>query len=178
MSTFEWIVSVGGGLIAPFALVAIIGCFLPRRHTVVRSIVLKVRPETVWDTISSFERLPAWWPPCLMIERLPDRNGRPVYRETFMQGRRKHPIMVEVTEAVAPTRLATSIVDERGPFRGSWIIVVQSEAAGTRVTLTEHGEVANPFIRTMFRLTVSKTQFVDSYLICLGRKFGEKVLPQ
>lgn len=175
MSTLEWIVSVGGGLIAPFALVALFGCFLPRRHTVARSIVLKQRPETIWETVTSIERLPGWWPPCFMVERLPDRDGRPVYRQSFMQGRRKHSITVEVTEAIEPTRFVTTIVG--GPFRGSWVYDIQPEGSGTKLTLTEHGEVANPFIRTMFKLTVNKTQFVDSYLICLGRKFGEAVTP-
>lgn len=177
MSTLDWIIAVGGGLIAPFALVALIGLCLPRHHQFSRSLVLKQTTQTIWEAITSFERIPGWWPACFMVERLPDRDGHAVHRQFFLQGRRKHPVTIEVVEATEPTHFETKIADEKGPFRGRWVYDLQPEAGGCRITLTEHGEIKNPFIRTMFRLTMNKTQFVDSYLVCLARRFGEKLVP-
>ena len=113
MNTFEWIVAIGGGLLAPFFIVALIGCCLPRRHVFSRSVVLKQGQAAIWESITVFERLPGWWPPCVMVERLADRDGRAVYRETFQYGRRKQPITLEVIEANQPSRFATKIGRQR-----------------------------------------------------------------
>lgn len=177
MSTLEWVVSVGGGLIAPFLLVTLIGCCLPRCHTAARSVVLMQAVQSIWESITTFERIPGWWPACVMVERLPDRDGQAVYRQTFLQGRRQQAMTIQVVESIAPTRFATKIADERGPFQGRWVYDLTRDGNGCKVTLTEHGEIKNPFIRTMYRLTMSKTQFIDSYLVSLGRKFGEQVTP-
>ncbi len=175
MTTLEWVVSVGAGLIAPFVLVYLIGCLLPRQHVVARSVVLKQKPATVWEAITVFERIPSWWHGVISVERLSDRGDHPVYRQTFQSGRRQQSITIEVVEADPPKRMVTQIADVKGPFQGRWIYEIAEVEGGTKLTLTEHGEIANPFIRTMFRLMMSKTQFIDSYLFCLGRKFGEQV---
>ena len=178
MSTLEWVVSVGAGLIAPFLLVFLIGCLLPREHSASRSIVLKQSPGSVWETITVFERIPAWWPAVLSVERLPDRNDHPVYKQTFQSGRRRQQsITIEVVEADAPKRMVTRMDDVKGPFQGRWIYEIVELNEGVKLTITEQGEIANRFIRTMFLLTMSKTQFIDSYLVYLGRKFGEQVTP-
>jgi uncharacterized protein YndB with AHSA1/START domain len=179
MTTLEWVVSVGGGLIAPFALVTVVGLCLPRRHAVSRSISLKQSPQTIWDAIAIFERIPSWWPQCALVERLPDNEGRPVYRQAFFAGRRRlQAITLEVVEAERPTRFVTRVVNERGSFKGEWVYEVTLSPGGCTVTLTEHGEIANPFVRTMFRLTTGKTRFIDSYLSALTAKFGERVVPR
>jgi len=176
MSTAEWIAAVGLGLTTPFLLVALIGCLIPRRHTVSRSISLKQSVATVWDSITGFDRIPGWWPVCIMVEHLPDKDGHSVYRETFLQGRRRVPIEIELLEWVKPKRLTTAIVDVKGPFRGRWVYDLEAgQSGGAQLTLTEFGEVKNPFIRAIFRLTMNKAMFVESYLICLGAKFGEEV---
>ena len=178
MTTLEWVLSVGGGLIAPFLLVYLIGCFLPRHHTVTRSIVLKQTANSVWESITVFERIPGWWPAVVMVERLPDHDGHPVYHQVFQTGRRRQQsIRVEVIEKEGPKRMVTRVVDVNGPFRGKWMYEIAEVADGSRITITEQGELASRFIRTMFRLMMSKTQFIDSYLVFLGRKFGEQVIP-
>jgi hypothetical protein len=174
MSTLEWVVAVGAGLIGPLALVALIGCCIPRMHTVVRSIMLKQSPASVWATIAAFDRIPGWWPPCMMVERLHDRGGHAIYRQTFQYGRRKQQIEIEVLESVEGCRLVTQIGEMNGPFRGQWIYELSPTHHGCNLSLTEIGEVKNPFIRAMSRL-MNKAQYVESYLGCLGAKFGEKV---
>jgi uncharacterized protein YndB with AHSA1/START domain len=178
MTTLEWIVAVGAGLIAPFLLVTLIGFCFPRAHVVARSITLKQSPATVWESITSFERIPGWWPSCVMVERLPDKDGHAAYRETFLFGRRKQTIDLEVIESVKPSRFATRLTDVGKPLQGRWVYDIERhQGGGARLTLTEFGEVKNPFVRAMFHLMMSKAIFVESYLVCLGAKFGESVVP-
>ena len=179
MSPTEWVVSVSAGLIAPFLLVFLVGCLLPREQVATRSIVLKQSPLSVWDSITVFERIPGWWPAVVAVERLPDQGDHPVYKQTFQTGRRRQQaITIEVTQAAPPERMETHFADVKGPFQGGWIYEINEADGGCKITITEHREIANPFIRTMSRLTmISKTQFIDSYLVFLGRKFGEQVTP-
>ncbi len=176
MTALDWIFVVSAVLIAPFLIATLIGCCLSRWHVFSRSIVIKQSPRTLWESITVFERMPAWWP--VMVERLADRDGRAAYRVWFLNGKhRTQPITIEVVEANAPTRFATKIGSEKGPFQGRWVYELNEEDGGCRVTLTEHGEVRNPFVRAMYRIMTDKAQFVDSYLACLGREFGEDVKP-
>lgn len=178
MSTIEWIVAIVGGLTAPFVLAAIVGLFLPREHVATRTVALKQSPPTVWQAITSFERIPAWWPPCVVVERLPDQDGRAVYKQSFQSGRRLQSITLEVVESVEPSRFVTRIADVKGPFQGRWVYELTAVDGGCRVALTEYGQIKNPLIRTMFRLAINKAQFIESYLVCLARKFGEQPLPR
>src|SRR5260221_152006 len=112
MSTVEFVVAVAAGLVAPFLLVFVIGCALPRGHVVSRSIALKQSPASVWETITVFERIPGWWPAVLIVERLPDQNDHPVYKQTFQTGRRRQQsIVIEVLEADSEKRMLTRIAD-------------------------------------------------------------------
>jgi hypothetical protein len=175
MTTIEWFVSVGAGLIAPFALVALIGCLLPRTHSLTRSINLKQNAHAVWASITAFERIPGWWPPCVMVERLPDTDGHATYRETFLLAGRRQPIDLEVLESVADSRLVTRIVKAGGPFRGRWVYELAPVSAGCKLTLTSSSGIGNPFVRAMSRIAVNRARVVESYLVCLGAKFGERV---
>jgi len=179
MTTTEWIVAVGGGLIAPFLLATLIGLMLPRQRVATRSVKLKQRPESVWATIIAIDRLPGWWPLCLMVESQSDHDGRPVYRQTFRNGRRLQHLSLEVVEAIEPTRFVTRIADPKNRFLGRWVQQIETlPEGGCRLTLSEHSETPNPLIRTLSRLMLGNAQFIDSYLFCLGRKFGEPVTPE
>lgn len=177
MTSFEWIAAIGGGLVAPFVCVFLFGCVLPRMHVITRSIALKQKPPSIWNSIACFERLPGWWPPCVMIERLPDRDGHEVYRQTFMNGRRLQSIDVEVVESIRDVCLETRITGLRKPRRRGWRYQLSSSDGGSEVTIMEFAEIPNPFLRALFRMMINKNQLCDSYLICLGRKFGEHVQP-
>jgi hypothetical protein len=57
------------------------------------------------------------------------------------------------------------IADPDQPFGGTWAFELASEGAGTRVTITENGEVYNPIFRFMSRFVFSETSTLES---CLG----------
>ncbi len=49
---------------------------------------------------------------------------------------------------------------------------------GTRMRITENGEVPNVLFRFMSGFVFGHTGTMDTYLKALGRKFGEEVTPK
>lgn len=158
---------VGGALLAIF----VGGCFLPRSHQVSRTIALQQPPEAVWQTITDFPNAPSWNANVAKIEKMPDRNGHEVWKEDYKNG---YTLTLETTEATPTTRLVRTIADVGGPFTGRWEFVLTPAAGGCRMTITEFGEVANPYFRVMAKMFMKPEAHVELYLAALARKFGEQ----
>jgi hypothetical protein len=73
--------------------------------------------------------------------------------------------------------LVTEIVAEKLPFSGVWTYEIEPVAAGSRVTITEDGEVFNPIFRLVARLFLGHHTTIDRCLEALGQRFGEQVIP-
>jgi hypothetical protein len=86
-------------------------------------------------------------------------------------------ISYAIEQAEAPRRLGTRITDESLPFGGTWEYVVTPEGAGSRVQITEHGEVYNPAFRFVSRFVMGHTATASAYLKALGARFGANVEP-
>jgi hypothetical protein len=85
---------------------------------------------------------------------------------------------VIVEEAERPTRLVTRITDKSLPFGGRWEYVVSGDRTGTRVQITEHGEVYNPVFRFVSRFIMGHSATARAYLEALGARFGATITPQ
>ncbi len=57
------------------------------------------------------------------------------------------------------------------PFGGTWTYVLVPDVAGTRLTITEDGEVYNPLFRFLSRFVFSQTATIDTYLRHLEAAF-------
>ena len=93
-----WILIGLGSVIGVLALLAVVGCFFPRHHVASRSLRSKRPPEEVWNVVSDYAAVPGWHPEIKKVERLPDRDGHEVWRETDKRG---YPVQLETVEAVA-----------------------------------------------------------------------------
>ena len=60
--------------------------------------------------------------------------------------------------------LVTRIADTGLAFGGSWTFALQPAASGTRLSITENGEVYNPLFRVMSRFVFGHTATIDRYL--------------
>jgi hypothetical protein len=74
--------------------------------------------------------------------------------------------------------MVTRILDTDLGYSGKWIYVFASENGGTRVTITEDGEVSNVIFRFMSRYIFGHTATLDGYLSSLAKRFGETATPQ
>jgi hypothetical protein len=77
-------------------------------------------------------------------------------------------IVFETVEAVAPHRFVSRIADPDQPFGGTWTFELTAEGQGTRVSLTERGEVYNPIFRFLSHYVFSQTATVESCLAALA----------
>jgi uncharacterized protein YndB with AHSA1/START domain len=170
MKIVWWIVAA---IVALVALMAVAGAMLPRHHVAARSAQFRTAADSLWQALTDFPQLPGWAPELTRVERVADMNGHPVWLHV---GRRWSAPM-EVTEMLPPTRFALRIADPRLPFGGTWTYQLEAAQGGTRVTITENGEVGNPLMRFLSRFVFGQTSTMDAYLEALGRKYGETVTP-
>jgi len=162
----------------PVALVAtvlLVGSSISADHVATRVVTLRAAPDAVYKAIADFEQHGSWRPDVKKIERLPDHEGHPSWKETNSFG----VIALEQLEADPPKKLVTKIADPDLPFGGTWTYeVAPAQGGGTRVAITERGTVKNPAFRFMSRFVFGYRATLDSFLKALGKKFGEDVAPQ
>jgi len=163
------VVKVGLGLLGLIALtigfVALAGSRLPVEHTAARSVMVPVAPEAAFATIADFGAAPRWRTglDSVAIDEGPPR------RVTEISGSDR--LSLEVVSSTPPVGLVTRIVGA-GAFGGSWEYRVAPEEGGSRVTITERGEVYNPIFRFMSAYLIGHTATLDQYLGDLARKLG------
>jgi hypothetical protein len=94
------------------------------------------------------------------LQRQPDRDGKPAWVED-VRGM-KIPLYFERMER--PTLLVARIADPSLPFGGTWTYRIQPSGTGSTVTVTEDGEIYNPFFRFMSRFVFGYTATLDQFL--------------
>ena len=150
------------------------GKSLPLEHTAFAIIQLNNSPEELWQVITDVARKPEWFKGLTKVERLPDRNGHTVWRETM--GR--NAFTVEDTVVEPPRKLVRVIADDQGPFSGSWeflLIPVPSKDAGkpaVKVRLTERGKIHYTIPRAIMAM-FGEDMYLKKYLKALATKFGQ-----
>jgi len=162
-------VAVGLGL-----MVVIIGYLLPVRHEATVSATIPAAPEAVWAVLTDPAAYPTWRGDVTTVELLATDSGHVAWRGQGPNGA----IAFAVEEAERPTKLVTRITDKSLPFGGSWKYLVTGDGAGSRVQITEHGEVYNPVFRFVSRFIMGHTATASAYLKALGARFGATVTPQ
>lgn len=154
------------------ALAAGIGMFLEPSHVATREAVYARTPDEVWDVIIRFDRAPQWRSD---VEAVEIESGDPI---RFIEVSDQGPVPFEVTEQERPTKLVLMIADPELPFSGSWTFVLAPIDGGTRLTITERGSIDNPLFRFMARAFMDPAATANTYLVDLGRQFGEQITPQ
>lgn len=162
----QWLLVVVAAVVGLVALLAAIGALRPATHTASHSVVIGAPPDVLWAQIADFERQPEWVPEVTGVERLPDRDGKPSYRERF--GRFEATTVVTASDP--PRRLVKDILPG-GPFHGSWTWDLTPAGNGARLTITERGTVPNPLFRGMM-IFRDETKSARDYADALARRLG------
>jgi hypothetical protein len=109
---------------------------LPAAHETTRSATFAVPSTLLYQVIADRERYREWWD-----------DDTPT----------------TVVESHPPERLVTRIVDGL-PFGGTWTFEVAPDGDGSRLTITERGEVYNPIFRVISRYVFGHTSTIDRFL--------------
>ncbi len=149
---------VGIVLLGAGAIVTAVGYTLPVAHVATSDAVVNAGPDIVFARISDPAQYRQWRPDLDSVELL----GTDPLRWREQSG--GDTITYEAIERRAPRRFVTRIADEDLPFGGTWTWELEPEGAGTRVTITERGEVYNPIFRFMSRFVFSRTATMEKVL--------------
>jgi uncharacterized membrane protein len=167
-------VATVGGLVLLVGIMALIGSMLPKTHEVSRSILLHKSPQDVYAVIRDFASTPKWRADVKQVD-VEAAQGSPVYfREIAKHGT----VNYELTDDIPAQRMVTRIRDTDLGYAGQWTYTLSPDNGGTRVTITEDGEVSNVLFRFMSRYVFGQTSTIDSYLTSLAKHFGEDTTPQ
>jgi hypothetical protein len=155
---------VAGALGILVIAVVAIGYALPVAHVASRDATLPAAPELVFAALQDVDRYPSWRSDVKSVDVL-SRAPRLRWKEDGSNGQ----ITFEVQELDAPRRLVSRIADTSLAFGGTWTYVLTPEGTGTRLTITENGDVYNPLFRFMSRFVFGHTATMEGYLRDLQR---------
>jgi uncharacterized protein YndB with AHSA1/START domain len=170
----RWVLLIAGLLVLAILVVCVIGYMLPQSHVASASARFAAAPDSIWVSLTDVPAFPKWRPGVSRVELLPDENGQRGWRELG-----KHDaVTYRVVESVPARRLVTRIADQNLPYGGSWTYELAPDGSGTRLTITERGEVYNPIFRFVSRFIMGYTATMEGMLRALGTKHGETVTPK
>jgi hypothetical protein len=169
----KWVLLVVAVLVVIGILMVVVGLLLPRNHMAASQVELTQPVDSVWAVLRDLGNTPSFWPELKSSSRMPDVEGRETWGQTMKNG---YNLPIVIDEERPPNLLVTRIVARDAPFGGSWRYSLEAVNGGTRVTVTEDGWVSNPMFRVISKLMGHHTT-LDSYLMALGKKFGEELKP-
>lgn len=161
-----WITAAVIGILV--VVVLVIGWLLPEKHRAQRQATFKAPPETVWELVTNVEDFPSWRGDVKTVQRLPDRDGRPVWAEEGSNGR----ITMAVERSEAPRLLVVRIADPDLAFGGTWTYEIAPAANGSTLTITEDGEIYNLLFRVMARFVFGYESTLAAYLTAADARLG------
>lgn len=162
-----WIVAV---VAVVAVLVVTVGYSLPKAHSVSRTTTLPLPPDAVYALLLDVDQYRTWRPAVNALQRNADRDGRPAWTEEASG--MTIPLYFERLER--PSLLVARIADPSLPFGGTWTYRIVPAAAGSQVTITEDGEVYNPFFRFMSRFVFGHAATIEEFVKNLEARAAAK----
>lgn len=154
--------------VAVVAAVAAVGAALPVDHVASRTLTLNRPVDEVWAVLTDFRGQLLWRHELKSVELVAGAS-----RETWLEDTGDDPIPFETTEAVAPSRLVRTIADSTLPFGGRWVYTLAADGGGTRLTITEEGEVYHPIFRFVSHFFLDQAATIEGVMRGLATHFGE-----
>ena len=156
------------GVLLTIVIVAVVvGYALPVAHTASLRKVLPQPPDRVYAALTDVQRFPQWRKDVTEVQVL---ASAPAIR--WLEKGSNGDITFEFTEVQPPTRLVSRIADRNLPFGGTWTYELVPDGAGTRLTITENGEVYNPLFRFVSRFVFGHTATMKQFLEDLATHLG------
>lgn len=150
---------VMGGLAVLVGVVLAVGAMLPREHRTSGVATLTAPPERVAALVgdpASYGR----WRKGVTVSDVRTQGDVVLWRETSGGDI----VDYALSEEVAGRRWRSTILTQGMAYGGYWLIEVEPEAAGSRVTVTEHGFVDNLAFRALGRFVFGFDSTLKAWL--------------
>ncbi|KAI8142728.1 hypothetical protein BJV82DRAFT_614055 [Fennellomyces sp. T-0311] len=179
ISIFAIIVTIVLVLIPATPLfIYVLGCLLPKEHTVSRT---RSYPDTtaeeIWQILTNVEQYSAWQP---TLERIDVQcqeqdDGQQVYTEYTARNKR-------ITTVIAHNKIVKRITEEdsatqkkkKPTFVGTWTFEISTTTTGAIVQITEEGSISRPMVRLLHLVLLGFHRRLDRFLKDLGRRIAEQ----
>lgn len=155
----------GGAVVMIVIALVIVGYLLPVSHVASAEARFNRSPDDVFAAVADVKRYAEWRPDVTRVEVLSD-GPRTRWKESGRNG----DIAFEIEELAPPARLRARIADPGLPFGGTWTYEVTPSESGTRLRITERGEVYNPVFRVLSRFVFGHTATMEAYLSALRKR--------
>lgn len=159
-----WILFVMGAAVSIVVAVIVGGLVTPKSHAVARTVTLRAAPATVWEIVRDVGSYATW---------RPDVESTRVEGAEWQEFSTRRTLRFGVADEQPPHRFVARILDDDLPFTGEWTWMLEPSGRGTRVTLTERGDVGNPLFRFVGAHMVGYTRSIDSALNALAIRVGD-----
>jgi hypothetical protein len=164
----KWVIITLTVLAALVALIYLIGYWLPMKHAAsIQYTFSKNSPEDVWNSIISFKEYSRWRSGLKHLQVIDDNN----WKETNSHG---DTIMYHGEIVAQGKRFVSRIVSKELPYGGSWTYNVEAVEGGTKLRITEDGEVYNPVFRFMARYFFGHDATLKQYVNDLRNYLNQK----
>ena len=165
-----WILFVMATLVSITVAIVVGGLATPRKHTASRTILLrKSAPEKVWNLVRNVGNYPDWRDDIQSVSVSED-CGKTTWTEIGRQGSVSYIAVV----SDAPTRFVARITDQDLAYSSEWQYALSAAGEGTRLVITEVGEVGNPIFRFFAAHVLGFTRTIDAYLRDLALQLSEQ----
>lgn len=163
-----WILFVMGAMAAVVIALIVGGLTTPRAHLASRVVRLRAAPETVWGVVRDVASYAAW---------RPGVQSTQVEGTEWEEASSRRSVRFGITHDEPPVRFSARILDDDLPYQGEWSWEIEADAGGSRVTLTERGEVGNPVFRFIGTHMIGHTRSIDEALSALATRVGDAAAP-
>lgn len=167
-----WILLVMGLIVSLIAAMVVGGMVTPRKHVAGRVLQLQASPETVWEKISNVANYAEWRDDVMSVDARTDSNSVLTWTEIGSNS-----LSYAAVTNEPPHRFTSRITDEDLGYSGEWQFVLTPSGSGTRLTITEHGEVPNPVMRFIGSL-MGHAGSIERYMRHLALSLGERASPE
>jgi Polyketide cyclase / dehydrase and lipid transport. len=168
----KWVLLVLAVAVVVVGGVAAIGLTLPEAHVVSRSAILSAPPDTVWGLVTNVSDYPKWRKDVQRVEQI---AGVP--RLTWREFSSHDKMTYEVIKMEPKSHFVSQIADKGLGFGGSWDYTIEPDGKGSKITITESGQVYNPLFRFVSEYVIGQTATLDKYLTALSARTGDSYKP-
>ncbi len=172
-------------------VVVLAGGLLPREHRVSQSAVVAAPPARAFALLADVAGAASWqgdvyeivpvasaetvsMEPAASVEPTePMASTAPAAQtEQFREIGKRGAQRVQLISAKSPAELTIARRGGGVAFRGTWHYRLQPVDEGTRITVTERGEIPNPVFRLLSRVIVGRDRALDAQLTALKAHFA------